>query len=167
MEENPYQSPEFDGEQPLFDAALGDGERVLFEIAARSPSRRGWLFGMPSMVIGKFMVTNRRVMFLSSGTNGDLHFGVTDRTIVRRIAASVDFASMSGESSWEFELSKLRFADGSYWRELKRRLQLTGIDRSGLVVSRNVYPYGVRRRTWRELVAFVRHVTSARSPAAP
>lgn len=156
MEENPYESPLHDDEDPSIEAELADGERVLFEIAARSPSRRGWLLGLRHPVIGRFLVTNRRVIFLSSGTNGDLHLGITDHSMVRRIAASVDFASMAEESSWEFQLSRLRSAEAptpSIWTEPQRRLELTGTDGSGLEVTHKVFPCGVKRKAWKELVA--------------
>jgi hypothetical protein len=169
MEENPFESPIHDDEEPSVEAELADGEQVLFEIAARSPSRRGWLLGLRHPVIGKFLVTNRRVVFLSSGTNGDLHFGITDGTMVRRIAASVEFASMAEESSWEFELPGLRSAEApkpSIWTDPQRRLVLTGTDRSGLEVTHKVFPCSVKRKAWKELVARINELLLPHSSGA-
>jgi hypothetical protein len=63
--ENPYKSPSH--ADTSVEASLGQGEEILFQIAARSPSKSSWFFGLREEVIGKFVVTNRRVMFLSSG----------------------------------------------------------------------------------------------------
>jgi hypothetical protein len=128
VDENPYKSPSY-GDTSV-EASLELGEKILLQIAARSPSKRSWLFGLREEVIGKFIVTNRRVMFLSSGRSGN--FGITESSMVRRIAESVDFAAMSKRSSWEFELSKVRSAEAWIYRIWTAgcHLRLTGTDES-------------------------------------
>ena len=150
MEENPYKSPEH--VDTSVEASLGEGEEILFQIAARSPSKRSWFFGLREEVIGSFIVTNRRVMFLSSG-KGD-GFGITYTSMVKRIARSVDFASMCKRSSWEFELSKVRSAEG--WRSFgwaaTWHLRLIGTDRFGIEVTHRVVPYAVKQSTVKEVL---------------
>jgi hypothetical protein len=136
---------------------LGQGEEILFQIAARSPSKRSWFFGLREEVIGKFVVTNRRVMFLSSGKSDG--FGITYTSMVRRIARSVDYSAMCKRSSWEFELPRLRSVEApenSIWTGL--HLQLTGADRCGMEVKQKVCPFGVKQQTWEELVARLRQM---------
>ena len=59
MEENPYKSPHH--ADTSVEASLEEGEEILFQIAARSPSKISWFFGLKEAVIGKFIVTSRRV----------------------------------------------------------------------------------------------------------
>jgi hypothetical protein len=151
MEENPYKSPDY--ADTSVEASLGEGEQILFQTAARSPSKRSWFFGLREDVIGKFIVTNRRMMFLSSGRTGT--FGVTESSMVRRIADSVDLTAMGERSSWEFELSKVRSFETSkhsIWAAPPFHLRLTGTDRSGTEVRHKVYPYGIRRKTCEQVV---------------
>jgi hypothetical protein len=158
MEENPYESPNYS--DTSVEASLGEGEEILFQTPARSPSKRGWPFGLPEQVTGRFVVTNRRVVFLSSGTLGT--FGITESTMVRRIAASVDFAAMCEKSSWEFELAKVRSAEASkpsIW--IPRCLQLAGTDTRDMEVTHKVFPYGVKRKTWEQVVKRIKEMTRA------
>ena len=159
MDENPYQSPEY--ADTSVEASLEEGEEILFQIAARSMSKRSWFFRDGNNVIGKFIVPNRRVMFLSSGRYGT--FGIiTGLSMLRRIANSVDFAAMSQRSSWEIELSDVRSAGASkhrIWLEPKPHLELVGTASSGMEVRHRVYPYGVKRKTWEELVTRINEMT--------
>jgi hypothetical protein len=149
VEENPYKSPRH--ADTSIEASLEEGEQILFQIAARSMSKRTPFFGLRDPVIGKFIVTNRRLMFLSSETNGN--FGMTESSMVRRIANSVDFAAMSRKSSWEFALSEVRSVEASKYSVWTGcRLQLTGTDAYGMEVRHTVLPYGLKRRTFEELV---------------
>jgi hypothetical protein len=97
-------------------------------------------------------------MFLSSGRIGG--FGITQKSLETRIAESVDFAAMAKESSWEFELSKLRSADESKHSVLATQsyLQLDGTDQHGIEVGHKVYPCFVERKTWTELVTRINQI---------
>jgi len=164
VDENPYQSPKH--ADTSIEASLDEGEEILSHIVARSPSKRGWFFKLAELVIGKFIVTNRRVMFLSSGKTGT--FGITESSMARRIAASVDFRAMSEESSWEFEFSNLRSAEASkYSVWLGCRLHFTGIDGCGLQVSHKVVPDGVTRKTWAELVTLIEQMKQSGGAQPP
>jgi len=151
VDENPYRSPHH--ADASVEASMEEGEEILFQIAARSLGKRSWVHGLDAM-IGKFIVTNRRVMFLSSGTSG--RFGITYASMERRIVASVDFRAVSEESSWEFELSNVRSVETrkpSFWRG--RRLELTGTDRFGAQVRHKVLPAYVTGKSWKELVTLL------------
>jgi hypothetical protein len=159
VDENPYESPKY--ADTSVEASLEEGEEILFQSAARSMSKRSWFFRDCNNVIGKFIVTNRRVVFLSSGRYGT--FGIiTESSMVRRIAKSVDLAAMSKRSSWEIELPDVRSAGASkhrIWLEPKPHLELVGTPISGMEVRHRVYPYGVKRKTWEELVTRINEMT--------
>jgi hypothetical protein len=158
LEENPYKSPHH--ADTSVEASLEEGEEILFQIAARSMSKRSWFFRDCNNVIGKFIVTNRRVMFLSSGRYTT--FGITGLSMLRWIANSVDFAAMSKRSSWEIELSDVRSAGASkhrIWLEPKLHLELVGTPTCGMEARHRVYPYGVKRKTWEELVTRINEMT--------
>ena len=142
---------------------MENGERILVEIAARSYSRRGRLLRFILPMIGNFVVTNRRVFFLSSGKFDEFPF-FPEKSTVERIAKSLDVTALQRESSWEFKIPELRSATAtkkSIWNGA--HLRVVGIDQNGNEVRRRVYHYRIKWETWQGVAAKINEIKQGRT----
>jgi len=159
MDENPYESPKHLGVQDRsLEATLEDGETILVQIAARSFSGRDRLFRLRSPVIGKLVVTNRRVFFLSSGKGEQIGL-YSEAAMIERIAKSLDITALQRTGSWEFTISGVRSAEAPR-RSFRRGayLRVVGLDSHGKEASQQVYRVGIRRQTWKDVAAKINEI---------
>ena len=159
MDVNPYAPPKYLGTQDrLGEELMENGERILFQIAARSYSGKDRLvhFGYP--VIGKLVLTNRRVFFLSSGKGEGIGF-VTEVAMIKGIAKSLDMTALQRTGAWEYSISEVRSVEASRRPLLQGPcLRVVGRDKYGEEVSRQVYRSGIRRTTWENVAAMINEV---------
>jgi hypothetical protein len=137
---------------------MESGERILVQIAARSYSRPGRLLRFFLPMIGNFVVTDRRVFFLSSGKFDEFPF-FPQSSIVNRIADSLDISALQQESSWEFKITELRSITArkeTIW--CGAHLRLVRIGRNGKEMRRRVYRYGVKGERWLEIATMIKEV---------
>jgi hypothetical protein len=154
MDENPYKSPEHQSIQDRsLEASLPHGEEIVAQIAARSFSGRDRLFRFRSPVIGKLVVTNRRVFFLSSGKGEQIGL-YSEAAMIERIAKSLDITALQRRGSWDFSISDVRSAEVPR-RSFRRGayLRVVGLDGHGREVSQQVYRCGIGRDTWENVAA--------------
>ena len=159
MDENPYESPKYLGAQDRsLEASMEDGEKVLVQIAARSFSGRDRLLRFRSPVIGKLVVTNRRVFFLSSGKGEQIGL-YSEASMIERIGRSLDITALQRAGSWEFTVSQIRSAEAPR-RSFRRGayLRVVGLDRYGKEVRRQVYRYGIKWETWEEAATKINEI---------
>ena len=159
MDENPYESPKYLGVQDRsLEASLEDGEKILVQIAARSESGRVRLFRFRSPVIGKLVLTNRRVFFLSCGKGEGIGL-YSETAMIERIAKSLDITALQRTGSWEFTISGVRSAEAprrSFWR--RSHLRVVGLDEYGTEVCQHVYRCGIGRKTWEDVAAKINEI---------
>jgi hypothetical protein len=160
MDENPYESPQHVGTSDrLLESSLPDGEEILVQIGARSYSRRGRILRLIYPMIGNFVVTNRRVSFLSSGKSDVFPF-FPEISVVERTAKSLDIAALQRDSSWEFKIPDVRLAKAikeSIWTT-GAHLRVVGLERCGKELRRRVYRYGIKLDTWKEIATKINEV---------
>jgi hypothetical protein len=157
MDENPYESPEYRNAIGL-EASMEEGEEILVQIAARSFSGRDRLFHLRSLVIGKLVVTNCRVFFLSSGKGEQIAL-YSEASMIERIGKSLDITALQRRGSWEFSIADIRFAEASmrpFWRGAC--LRLVGPDSHGTEVIQQVFRYGIERDTWEDVAAKINEI---------
>lgn len=159
MDENPYESPKYLGAQGhSLEASMENGERLLLQIAARSESGRVRLFRFRSPVIGKLVLTNRRLFFLSSGRGEGIAL-YSESAMIERIAKSLDITALQRTGSWEFSISDVRSAEAPrrlFWR--RSHLRLIGLDEYGTEVCQQVYRCGIGRKTWEGVAARINEI---------
>jgi hypothetical protein len=154
MDENPYESPKYVGaEERSLDASLPHGEEILRQIAARSEKGRGRHFRLRSPMIGKLVLTNQRVFFLSSGKGEGIGL-FSEVAMIERIAKSLDITALQRSGSWEFSMSDIRFAEAPKTSFLQGpHLRLVGLDECGTEVHQRIYRCGIGRGTWADIAA--------------
>ena len=111
---------------------------------------------MKRAIIGKLVLTNRRVIFLSSGRNDG--FGITETTMIKRIAKSLDITALQRKGSWEFAISEVGSAEvvESFWSG--PYLRVVGIGVYGREVEHKVYRSGMKRKAWEEVAAKINEI---------
>jgi hypothetical protein len=159
-DENPYESPQHVGTSDRFlESSLPDGEEIVVQIGARSYSRPGRILRLFLPMIGKFVVTNRRLFFLSSGKFDEFPF-FTEKSTVERIAGALDISALQRDSSWEFKIPDVRLAKaikGSVWTT-GPHLRVVGVDGNGKEVRRRVYRYRIKWDTWNEIATKINEI---------
>ena len=159
MDENPYESPKYLGAQDRsLEASMEDGERILVQIAARSFSGRDRIFRFRSPVIGKLVLTNRRMFFLSSGKGEQIAL-YSETSMIERVAKSLDITALQRTGSWEFSISEIRSAEVPR-RSFRRGayLRVVGLDSHGEEVRQQVYRCGIGRDTWDDVAAKINEI---------
>ena len=154
MGDNSYESPASPcTTKDFLEASLEDSEEILVQIAARSFGGRDRLFRFRSSVIGKLVVTNRRVFFLSSGRGEQIGL-YSEAAMIERIAKSLNITALQRRGSWEFSISDVRSAEVPR-RSFRRGayLRVVGFDSHGREVCQQVYRCGIGRDEWEDVAA--------------
>lgn len=165
MDQNPYESPTYQGAgDRSLEASMEDGERIVVQIAARSFSGRDRIFRFRSPVIGKLVLTNRRVFFLSSGYGEQIGL-FSEAAMIERIAQSLDITALQREGSWEMAISDVESAEAPR-RSFRRGayLRVVGLDEYGNEVSQQVYRCGLGRKTWQDVAAKINEIRRSGIP---
>jgi hypothetical protein len=109
-------------------------------------------------VIGMFVVTNRRVFFLSSGRSGGFAI-VSEAAMIERIAKSLDMRALQRTGSWDFTATELQSVEAARRPFLRGTcLRVIGCDKYGNNVCHQVYRPAVWRKTWEFVAAEINEV---------
>lgn len=134
---------------------MADGERLLMQVAARSVSGRIRFFQLSAPVIGKFVLTTRRTLFLSSGRSGGMAV-FSEAAMIDRIAKPLGMAALGRAGSWQISHPQLRSVEAParpFWRTAL--LVVVGQDERGAAVRWCVYNGGLGHKAWAEVAAMI------------
>jgi len=157
MDQNPYKSPEYPNTIGL-EASMEEGEEILVQVAARSENGPFRLFRFRSPVIGKLVLTNRRVFFLSSGKGEGIGL-YSETAMIERIAKSLNMTALQRRGSWEFSISDVRSVEApkrKFWQ--RSHLRVVGLDEYGTEVCQQVYRCGIGRDTWEDVATNINRI---------
>ena len=145
-------------------------ESVIFEVPCRSNNGEKPAKTLPSSFMGKLILTDKRIIFLSSGKTGTfesaakaLFFGGVAAATMRgsmeqRSAKNLDLSSLSNKGSWELPLTRaIRCEEGgstfgAFWFVwLGPCLRFYAKDGNGSPVSFCAFSGGINGKTKGEL----------------
>jgi len=156
---NPYEPPKYpSGQDRSPEASLPHGEEILVQIAARSFAGRYLPLRFRWPMIGKLVLTNHRVFFLSSGKTDGFDF-LFEQSMVERIAKPLDITALRKKRSWEFKITELQSVEAvkESWSR-GAHLRVIGPDRHGRAVMQQVYRYGIKWDTWEGVAARINEI---------